>query len=99
MFAHVSMLGELAQQYHDSHGVLGGSLTDAATQVGIEVALHDKGLSTPAISTGFRTSLRAGPHVKVDDYKSPTDCGRIYFAIDDVAFRFVVDHIDLHDYG
>ena len=36
------------------------------------------------------------PHVKVDDYKKPVECGRIYFAQDNEGRRFIVNHIGPH---
>jgi len=98
MVEQMRALGALAKMYHDARGELGAPLREVGAPLGIEVAQWDKGLNPPKIS-GFPDSLRAEPHVKVDDYKSPANVGRIYFAIDRVAWRFVVDHIGLHDYA
>lgn len=39
--------------------------------------------------------------MKVDDYTNPSECGRIYFGLDERpdarVWRFVVDPIGLHD--
>lgn len=96
MVEHMRALDTLARRYHQAKGNLGAPLSDVAAELGIEIALTDKGLAPPVIR-GFQ-GLRAEPHVKVDDYKSPADCGRIYFALDRTGWRFVVDHIGLHDY-
>lgn len=39
------------------------------------------------------------PHVKLGDYTSPNEVGRIYFAMDSDKERFVVDHVGLKLYG
>ncbi|MBB4778823.1 hypothetical protein [Actinomadura livida] len=92
-------LSEVAERYHAASGEIGGRLTDFAMEYRqIEIALFDGNLTPPPM-TFDSVTLRAEPHVKVDDHKSPDQCGRIYFAVDRSAFRFVVDHIGLHDYG
>jgi hypothetical protein len=99
MLDHLKKLAELARAYGLVGGNLGMGLSEfAMSNYGIEIALSDGGLSPPEIFLEGR-SLRARPHVKVDDYKTPDRCGRIYFAIDREGLRFVVDHIGLHDYG
>ena len=100
MVEHLGRLARLAQQYADKGAQLGTRIEDAGMKLGIEVALFDSKLDPPPIMVaGVVISQRAQPHVKVDDYKSPNECGRIYFAIDTVNLRFIVDHIGLHDYG
>lgn len=99
MLHHARRLAELAAEYAACDGRLGARLCEVAiAKYGIEVALNDTGLSPPSILIDGRT-LRAEPHVKVDDHKAKDRCGRIYFAIDTVGRRLVVDHIGLHDYG
>jgi hypothetical protein len=62
----------------------------------IEVALFDNGLGSLG-GFEYEGKLRSRqPHVKVDDYKSPAECGRIHFAYDSTERRFIVDHIGLH---
>lgn len=101
MLQHLTSLEAVARAYRERSGELGGRLADyAMTTEGIEIALTDKGLGCPVVYVGgVATGLEAAPHVKVDDVKSSDQCGRIYFAIDPVNGRFVVDHIGLHDYG
>ncbi|MCU7703249.1 hypothetical protein ACGILS_03995 [Streptomyces albidoflavus] len=38
-------------------------------------------------------------HIKLDDNTSPDRVGRIYFAIDNAAHRWIVDHVGLKLYG
>jgi hypothetical protein len=67
-------------------------------EFGFELARHDKGLVKAGQHLFFHdgAELSREPHVKVDDFKDPSRCGRIYFAIDTAGQRFVVDHIGLH---
>lgn len=39
------------------------------------------------------------PHIKLDDHTSKDRVGRIYFAIDGEAYRWIVDHVGLKLYG
>ncbi|MFC9406027.1 hypothetical protein ACFRAA_10050 [[Kitasatospora] papulosa] len=98
MLDHLERLARVAKAYSQGRGDLGGRLADyASSEEGIEIALTDNGLGNPRIKLNgewFSTQ----PHVKVDDAKSPADCGRVYFALDNVGYRFVVDHVGLHDY-
>lgn len=75
------------------------------SEVGIEIAMHDSSLGDTKFAhdnTGdprFEPDVQDldwEPHVKVDDYKQRTKCGRIYFALDDENERLVVYHIGLH---
>jgi hypothetical protein len=92
-------LAATAKLYRERSGQLGTSIAEfALAEQALEIAMHDRSLSVPMISMDGR-DLDPRPHVKVDDYKTPDQCGRIYFAVDHVDFRFVVDHIGLHDYG
>jgi hypothetical protein len=98
MLQHMQRLADLAKSYRTASGRLGKRLEDVAIgDYGIEIALFDQELNEKTIEIDGR-SLNTQPHVKVDDYKSPTDVGRIYFALDIEERRFVVDHIGLHDY-
>lgn len=98
MVEQVRMLAEVAALYRA--GSIGMRLEDVCASRGLTIALFDNGLNTPQLTIdGTVTTLRAEPHVKVDDYVSPDRCGRIYFAIDSANARFVIDHIGLHDYA
>jgi hypothetical protein len=101
MLVYVSALESVAQAYHDNLGDVGARLSAyAREQVEIEIALTDSSLTPPPVFvSGKKTALTALPHVKVDDFKKPDRCGRIYFAVDKENLRFVIDHIGLHDYG
>lgn len=97
----VIKLALLARDYHQAGGDLGRGLEDFSMEsYGMELALHDKAIVPRPIFIGGRQfeNLSAVPHVKVDDFKKPDRCGRIYFALDLPNLRFVVDHIGLHDY-
>lgn len=91
-------LASLAERFRANRGQLGARLADfAQSEFGIEIALFDSRLDGIEIEyEGER--FRIGPHVKVDDYKNPDACGRIYFSLDSGNFRFIVDHIGLHNY-
>jgi hypothetical protein len=39
------------------------------------------------------------PHLKLGDYRSPNEVGRVYFAMDSDSERFIVDHVGLKLYG
>lgn len=102
MVWHVKQLAGLANEYGSKRGQLGARIEDVGLSgYQIEIALKDRSLKTPAICVDGQElmGLSAEPHVKVDDVKSPADCGRIYFAIDREGLAFIVDHIGLHDYS
>ncbi|MFB6562523.1 hypothetical protein ACFCYH_27175 [Streptomyces sp. NPDC056400] len=101
MFDFVSKLERAADSYFTQKGNLGAGVADfCMSRFGIEVALFDDTLSPKDVEvSGCKINgVKAIPHVKVDDAKDPAHCGRIYFAMDGVNFRFIVDHIGLHDY-
>ncbi|MEW2120248.1 hypothetical protein AB0945_34735 [Streptomyces sp. NPDC005474] len=102
MLTHIESLARVAMDYNQMRGDLGGRLSEyAMSKEGIEIALTDSTLNPPAIHsvTVYGEPVYAIPHVKVDDFKNSVDCGRIYFALDREKFRFIVDHVGLHDYG
>jgi hypothetical protein len=69
----------------------------ASERGGIEIALHDSTLSSAAkLFKHNGVEYSREPHVKVDDHKPPNECGRIYFAMDPVGKRLIVDHVGLH---
>lgn len=97
MVRHVVALEQIALDYHVRRGDLGKRLEEAGREKEIEIALFDASLGAKtAVYQG--SSYESVPHVKVDDFKAPDKCGRIYFAMDGKKFRFIVDHIGLHDY-
>lgn len=97
MCRHLAALAAIAKRYHDNAGALGQRLEDIATEHEIEIAMFDSKLTPNSVKSGEH-SYRAEPHVKVDDAKAANECGRIYFAMDNRKFLFLVDHIGLHDY-
>ncbi|MGH3971820.1 MAG: hypothetical protein ACRDS9_00615, partial [Pseudonocardiaceae bacterium] len=98
MYEHVRALANLALKYHQNNGQFGRRLEEVAIdEHAIEIALFDSSLDANMVeSHGHR--YRAIVHVKVDDAKSADKVGRIYFAMDNRRFLFIVDHIGLHDY-
>jgi hypothetical protein len=101
MRTQLDALARLAREWGSKQGSLGDRLEDwARTNVGIEIALRDEGLVRRRLHEfqfGGRTYSRE-PHVKVDDAKAFTECGRIYFALDRDEWRIIVDHVGLHPY-
>jgi hypothetical protein len=100
MLSHLERLAKLAEEFGNGRGRLGARLEETGRQLGLDIALFDSNLKAPDIVVeGSVLSVRAEPHVKVDDHKSPDKCGRIYFAVDSDNYRFIVDHVGIHDYG
>ncbi len=99
MLEHMEKLSRIARAYHINEGVLDSRFEDFALRnEGLSIALFDSTLTDSTIQYEGRV-LSTVPHVKVDDYKRPDRCGRIYFALDREPYRLVVDHIGLHNYG
>lgn len=98
MWDHLARLAAAATVWREAGGAVGTSLKDFVYDVGgIEIALHDGALAQRRFEYDG-VELCPEPHVKVDDYKNPAECGRIYFGIDKENLRWVVDHVGLHDY-
>jgi hypothetical protein len=98
MWWHLERLAEAADAWAAQDCDVGTGLKTWIQQnyEGPEIALFDAGLGERAsFSFEGKTYLRE-PHVKVDDHKSPDECGRIHFAIASEEKRFIVDHIGLH---
>lgn len=100
MWSFLISLREAGKRYHELGASVGGELKDWCQEhYQFEISLHDGKLVDAKqhrfVYDGFELSRE--PHVKVDDYKDPSRCGRIYFAVDSERSRFVVDHIGLHD--
>jgi len=97
MWDFIRRLSQAAREWRDRGGEVGDRLADwIAEHYEIEVAVHDSTLGTWADFTFEGRTYSREPHVKVDDFKNPAECGRIYFAQDNEARRFIVDHIGLH---
>ncbi len=95
MWWHVERLAEAAEAWSAAGRDVGEGLkTWMLSNYGIEISLFNRGLRYDLAYDGGTYSVE--PHVKVDDYKDPARCGRIYFAIDSDNGRFIVDHIGLH---
>lgn len=103
---HLELLADCAEAWHDemnSETTANERLEDWAwSRFKLRLALHDKRIrAQDALFTFEGLRLDNRPHVKVDDHVPPSECGRIYFAIDDRPAegvrRFVVDHVGLHD--
>jgi hypothetical protein len=98
MIQHLERLADLADAL--AAGDLdGGRLADQArVEFDLEISLFDSNISASASTFVFQeVKLDNRPHVKVDDYKNPADCGRIYFGFDAGQGWIVVDHVGLHD--
>jgi hypothetical protein len=97
MWDFVERLSRAARDRQALGGEVGERLAEwVAENYEIEIALHDSGLGAWAEFTFEGRQYSREPHVKVDDFKDPSECGRIYFAIDQEPPRFIVDHIGLH---
>jgi hypothetical protein len=106
LLSHVERLADVADEW-SARKAAGDAAVErledwVRSEFGLKIALHDKGLREKDayfVFEGQRLCNR--PHVKVDDYASPSECGRVYFGIDErpplKVCRFVVDHIGLHD--
>jgi hypothetical protein len=95
MWWHLERLAEAAEAWSAAGRVVGEGLkTWMLSTYGIEISLFDRERRYDFAYDGAAYS--AEPHVKVDDYKDPGRCGRIYFAIDNDNGRFIVDHVGLH---
>lgn len=98
MWSHLERLSEAANAWAAQDCSVG---TDLKTWIeqnydGLEIALFDDSLGARATFEFQGKLYSREPHVKVDDYKSPAECGRIYFAHVAEERRFIVDHIGLH---
>ena len=98
MWSHLERLSEAARDWAARDCSVGKDLKTWIQENydGLEISLHDGGLGDRADFEFQRKRYSREPHVKVDDYKSPDECGRIYFAVEADEKRFIVDHIGLH---
>jgi len=74
----------------------------AFREFALTISLHDKGIDPKTSAIQFEgLELDNRPHVKVDDAVAPSECGRIYFAMDERreegVRRLIIDHVGLHD--
>ena len=97
MWWHLEHLAEAAEAWAAQNSAVGMDLKTWIQQnYGIEIALFDGSLGDRACFIFDDKEYSREPHVKVDDYKGPDECGRIYFAYVAEERRFIVDHIGLH---
>jgi hypothetical protein len=97
MWDFTERLSQAARAWRDLGGDVGNRLEDwIVANYQIEIAMHDGTLGSWTEFSFEGRSCSREPHVKVDDYKSPNECGRIYFAVDSEGLRFIVDYIGLH---
>jgi hypothetical protein len=97
MWQHLESLAEGAKAWAEVGGAVGKDLkTWFSDNYGIEIALFDSTLGPAGRFLLEGKEYSREPHVKVDDYKNPAECGRIYFAYVADERRFIVDHIGLH---
>jgi hypothetical protein len=89
-------LAKAAMAWRERHGQLGTSLTSWITnEAGLQYAPDDEGIRRARLdSFEFEGCTYSRlPHIKIDDYVSPDQVGRIYFAIDMDKQRWIVDHV------
>jgi hypothetical protein len=99
MWRHLLRLSDAAEAFRKADGQIKERFDKwVHTNFGIEVANHDIGLrEAGGGSFEFEEATYSRErHVKVDDVKAPSECGRIYFALDTEKKRIIVDHIGLH---
>jgi hypothetical protein len=97
MWVFTLRLSQAADAWRELGGQVGDRLSDwIAANFEIEVAMHDSTLGSWTDFTFEGDPYSREPHVKVDDFKNPRECGRIYFAVDSERLRFIVDYIGLH---
>lgn len=96
MWNHLEALAQAAEAYREADASVGGRLKEwIAENFHIEIAMFDSDVPEKEFEFEGQTYSRE-PHVKVDDFKTPDKCGRIYFAADSERRRFIVDHVGLH---
>ncbi|MFI9311552.1 hypothetical protein [Streptomyces triculaminicus] len=98
----LSVLAELAGEWRRRHGRVATSLVSwIGDQTPLKYAPADDGLRRKGLNK-FKfegKSWDRTPHIKLVDNTSPDRVGRIYFAIDNVGKRWIVDHVGLKLYG
>ncbi len=96
------VLAQAAQEWHTKSGDIGRMPDDwLKLRWGLNSAFSDRGLAQ-AKADRFRfedRDLDRTPHLKLDDHTTPDRVGRVYFAMDQQGWRFVVDHVGLKLYG
>ncbi|MEU4390096.1 hypothetical protein [Kribbella sp. NPDC023855] len=71
------------------------------TQWSLAMSATDKGLEQVGKDKFKLNEIEysRAPHIKIDDNTAPSQVGRVYFAMDSDARRFIVDHVGLKLYG
>lgn len=95
-------LAALAKAWSSKKGRVGEPLVSwIGNQTALTYAPEDEPLRNKKLHE-FRFEERVWdrqPHIKLDDHTSKDRVGRIYFAIDGEAYRWIVDHVGLKLYG
>ncbi|MDI5966399.1 hypothetical protein [Streptantibioticus silvisoli] len=94
-------LAELAGEWRRRDGELGTSLVSwIGDQTPLDYANSDEPLRRKGLShfTFENAKWDRQPHIKLDDHTTPDRVGRIYFAIDKTAHRWIVDHVGVKLY-
>lgn len=95
-------LAAAAAAWRAQRGRLGRSMTSwLSEEFGLHYANDDEAMRRRRLGTfefDGQTYSRL-PHVKVDDHVSPDRVGRVYFGIDEVGHRWIVDHVGLKLHG
>ncbi|KNE82675.1 MULTISPECIES: hypothetical protein [Streptomyces] len=104
MWEALETLAELAREWRTRRGSLGRSLVSwIGDRTPLMYAPLDEGLRRARLHEftfeGRRKPYDRQPHIKLDDHTTPDRVGRIYFAIDNESYRWIVDHVGLKLYG
>ncbi|MFJ6559829.1 hypothetical protein ACIQMV_08105 [Streptomyces sp. NPDC091412] len=85
LYSNSGRMPRLVQWFYDNHG--------------LKFAPNDEKLSKDKDKRYFMFNGKRWdglPHIKVRDAVSPSEVGRIYFALDSEEKRFIVNHVGLH---
>ncbi|MFF3618181.1 hypothetical protein [Streptomyces sp. NPDC002467] len=95
-------LAALAKAWRGKKSKVGESLVSwIGNQTALTYAPEDEPLRIRGLHefTFDKRTWDRQPHIKLDDHTSKDRVGRIYFAIDGEAYRWIVDHVGLKLYG
>ena len=89
-------LAKASMEWRAKEGQIGENLSNwLEERIGLKVPMQDGGL----VSAGKDEFEYMGmtysriPHIKVSDQTDPKSVARVYFAVDQANFRFLVDHV------
>lgn len=102
MGSQLIILARAAIAYRRVSGKTGKRLDEwMEEEFSLRLAMSDRGLVKAKLDKFKLEGIEYSrvPHIKLDDHTSPDRVGRIYFAVDSVGIRFILDHIGLKLYG